>query len=139
MHFFINRVEIMESFPPFFSSNFLDHSYFIQAESLRDFPFAQRVSGIGRNCFFKCPDAHGDRVPNGSVQIKSDQLDHCSRLPLILRITLQGFPAARLSGGIFLVTTLPAPMTLPFPMVMPGRIMTPPPIQQPSSIVTGRA
>lgn len=51
MHFFINRVEFMESFPPFFSGDFLDHSYFIQAESLRDFPFAQRVSGIGRNCF----------------------------------------------------------------------------------------
>ena len=46
---------------------------------------------------------------------------------LIFRITLQGFPTARLFAGMDLVTTLPAPITLPRPIVTPGRIMTPPP------------
>lgn len=35
----------------------------------------------------------------------------------ILRTTLQGFPTAKLCGGISLVTTLPAPITLPSPIV----------------------
>ena len=52
-------------------------------------------------------------------------------------MTRQGLPAAMDIGGMFFVTTLPAPMTLHFPMVTPGRMTLQPPIQQPSSIVTG--
>ncbi len=37
----------------------------------------------------------------------------------ILRTTLQGFPTAKLCGGISLVTTLPAPITLPSPHPSP--------------------
>ena len=46
------------------------------------------------------------------------------------RSTRQGTPAATLLGGIFRVTTLPAPMTLPSPMVTPPQMVTLPPIQQ---------
>ena len=35
-----------------------------------------------------------------------------------------GFPAARLYGGISLVTTLPAPITHPSPMVTPPQTTT---------------
>ncbi len=51
---------------------------------------------------------------------------HCSdgRSLSILRTTLQGFPTAKLCGGISLVTTLPAPITLPSPIVTPGNTAT---------------
>ena len=54
-----------------------------------------------------------------------------------VRITRQGFPAAKLCGGIERVTTLPAPITQPSPIVTPGRIVTFAQIQQPFPIRTG--
>ena len=52
-------------------------------------------------------------------------------------ITLQGFPTAKTLDGIFLVTTLPAPITVLFPILTPGRIVVLPPIQTLSPMVTG--
>ena len=54
-------------------------------------------------------------------------------------ITLHGLPAATVSGGIFLVTTLPAPMTLLAPIVTPGQITTLPPTQTLFSMLIGLA
>ena len=47
---------------------------------------------------------------------------------VIVRITLQGFPAAMDQSGISLVTTLPAPITVLFPMCTPGQMTVFPPI-----------
>jgi len=58
---------------------------------------------------------------------------------VISRITLHGLPTARLCGGIFFVTTLPAPITLPSPIVTPPQTTTLAANQQSFSIVTGFA
>ena len=58
---------------------------------------------------------------------------------LSVRITLQGFPAARLCGGMSLVTTLPAPITEPSLMVTPPPTTTLDASQQLSSITIGFA
>ena len=50
---------------------------------------------------------------------------------------LHGFPAAMQSEGIFLVTTLPAPMMERAPIVTPLRIIHFAPIQTSSSMVIG--
>ena len=47
----------------------------------------------------------------------------------LYRIILIGLPTAIAYGGIFLLTTAPAPITAPFPIVFPERIVTPFPIQ----------
>lgn len=52
-----------------------------------------------------------------------------------MRITRHGFPAARLYGGMSLVTTLPAPITHPSPMVTPPQTTTLDASQQLSFIV----
>lgn len=49
----------------------------------------------------------------------------------------QGLPAAKTPAGIFLLTTLPAPMTLFDPMVTPGNMITPVVIQTLSPMKTG--
>lgn len=54
-------------------------------------------------------------------------------------ITLHGTPAAKLSGGMFLVTTLPAPITQLSPMVTPGQTVTEAPNQQLLPMCTGFA
>ncbi|KAI1331243.1 hypothetical protein F5Y16DRAFT_297053 [Xylariaceae sp. FL0255] len=51
--------------------------------------------------------------------------------------TLAGLPTATMSGGIDLVTTLPAPIVHPRPMITPGRTMTFAPSQQSSPMTTG--
>ena len=51
-----------------------------------------------------------------------------------VRITLQGFPTAKLFGGMFFVTTLPAPIMLLLPIVTPGSTMAPVHIQTLSPI-----
>lgn len=50
-----------------------------------------------------------------------------------------GVPAAMTSGGMSLVTTLPAPMMDLSPMVMPGLMMAAPPIQTSAPMVMGFA
>lgn len=52
-------------------------------------------------------------------------------------MTLQGFPAAILSAGIDLVTTLPAPITDLAPIVTPFKIMHLVPINTSSSMTIG--
>ncbi|KAI8949565.1 hypothetical protein F4801DRAFT_394951 [Xylaria longipes] len=52
-------------------------------------------------------------------------------------MTLAGFPAATMKGGMSLVTTLPAPIVQPRPMVTPARTVTFPPNQQSSPMVIG--
>ena len=59
--------------------------------------------------------------------------------PVAGRIILQGFPAAKTSEGIFLVTTLPAPMTVLSPIFTPGQITTLPPSHTSFPIVIGLA
>ena len=54
-------------------------------------------------------------------------------------IILQGFPTATTFDGMFLVTTLPAPIDTLSPMVTPPIIFTPPPIQTLLPIVIGFA
>ena len=56
-----------------------------------------------------------------------------------MRITQQGFPHAIVLSGMFLVTTLPAPITTFSPIVTPGKIMVPPPIHELSLMDTGKA
>lgn len=51
--------------------------------------------------------------------------------------TWHGFPYAITLLGIFLVTTLPAPITTLSPIVTPGIIITPPPIHTSLPIKTG--
>ena len=46
---------------------------------------------------------------------------------VIGRITLHGFPTAKLSEGISFTTTLPAPITTLLPIVTPGITCTPAP------------
>jgi len=41
------------------------------------------------------------------------------------RTTRQGLPAAKTSARIFLVTTLPAPITVRAPIVTPGQTIAP--------------
>lgn len=52
-------------------------------------------------------------------------------------ITLAGLPAARLFGGIFLVTTEPAPITVLSPILTPLRIIAFVPIHTRLPIDTG--
>ena len=54
------------------------------------------------------------------------------------RKTLHGFPAATQNGGMFFVTTLPAPIVQPSPISTPGSIIAPAPIQQFAPMWTGR-
>lgn len=68
---------------------------------------------------------------SGRFAIRSDSV--------ILRITRQGTPAAKLSDGMSRVTTLPAPMTQLSPIVTPGQTVTFAPNQQLSPMMTGFA
>ena len=54
-------------------------------------------------------------------------------------IGLHGLPTATQLSGIFLTTTLPAPIVTLLPIVIPGRIVTLPPIHTLLPIVTGKA
>ena len=56
-----------------------------------------------------------------------------------VRITLAGFPAAKLFAGTSRVTTLPAPITQLSPIVTPGRIVVFAQIQQFFPTCTGFA
>ncbi|KAI0862336.1 hypothetical protein F4860DRAFT_124879 [Xylaria cubensis] len=73
----------------------------------------------------------------GSVDGWKDH--HISGIGVTFFTTLAGDPIATEKSGMFLVTTLPAPMVHPFPMVTPGMIVTLPPIQQSSPMMTGLA
>ena len=46
MHPFINRIKVMKRLLPFFPGNHFDHSLFIQAEGLHNFPFAQHMARV---------------------------------------------------------------------------------------------
>ncbi len=58
---------------------------------------------------------------------------------VMVRMTLHGTPAAKEFDGMFLVTTLPAPITQLSPIVTPGHTVTEAPNQQLLPILTGFA
>lgn len=58
---------------------------------------------------------------------------------VISRITRAGVPAAKVCGGISLMTTLPAPMTAPSPIVTPPQTVTDDASQTSLPIVMGLA
>src|SRR5438477_12138044 len=80
-----------------------------------------------------------DRTPSAMLarMEKADAAFHS--VLTSVRMTRQGFPAAKHRAGTSLVTTLPAPMVVPAPTFTPGIIKAPPPIQTSSPMAMGSA